>query len=102
MPTLLVVDDDADQLSVRAMVLRREGYTVLESSDVAGALAHGAADLVVMDMIPGALSLIESIGSRAPIIVLTGRAVDGLPVARVLRKPCRSRVLIDTIAELLA
>jgi hypothetical protein len=34
--------------------------------------------------------------------VFTGLTVTGLPVARVLRKPCRTRVLLDTIAELLA
>jgi DNA-binding response OmpR family regulator len=102
MATLLLVDDDPDQLAVRTLVLEREGYKVLAGTDVAGALAHRDADLVIMDLVPDALSLIASIGSRAPIIVLTGRNVADLPVARVLRKPCRTRVLLETIAEVLA
>jgi len=102
MPTLLLVDDDPDQLAIRTMVLEREGYRVLAASDVAGALTHPDADLVIMDLVPDALGLIASIGSRAPIIVLTGAAsVGNLPVARVLRKPCRTRVLLDAIAELI-
>jgi DNA-binding response OmpR family regulator len=100
MPTLLLVDDDPDQLAIRTMVLEREGYTVLAAPDVVTALAHPIADLVVMDLVPDYPGLIASIGSRAPIIVLTGARVDGLPVARVLRKPCRTRVLLETIAEL--
>ncbi len=102
MATLLVVDDDADQLAVRVMVLEREGYKVLAAADVASALAHRQFDLVLMDLVQDGLSLIASIGSRAPIIVFTGATVSGLPVARILRKPCRTRVLLDTIAELLA
>jgi DNA-binding response OmpR family regulator len=101
MPTLLLVDDDPDQLDVRTMVLERAGYKVLAASGVAAALEHPTADLVVMDLVPDGLSLIASIGSRVPIIVLTGAAgVDNLPVARVLRKPCRTHVLLETIAEL--
>ena len=101
MATLLLVDDDADQLTVRAMLLERAGHKVLTAADVATALAHPDADLVVLDLVPDARNLIASIGSRVPIIVLTGATVADLPVARVLRKPCRSRVLLDTIAEVL-
>ncbi|HTP87625.1 MAG TPA: response regulator [Bryobacteraceae bacterium] len=106
MATVLVVDDDADQLDLRAMALRGAGHTVLEAADVASAAACDTADLVVMDLrlptIADGLRLIASLGSRAPIIVLTGGAAENLPVARVLRKPCRSRLLLDTIAEVLA
>ena len=108
MATLLLVDDDADQLAVRMMVLEREGYTVLAASDVAGALAHlesGAPGVVLMDLklptVEDGLGLIASIGSRAPIIVLTGATLASLPVARLLRKPCRTRMLLDAIAEVL-
>jgi DNA-binding response OmpR family regulator len=102
MTTLLLVDDDPDQLAMRTMVLEREGYRVLAAADVAGALMHRDADLVIMDLVPDSLSLIASIGSRAPIIVLSGATVTDLPVARVLRKPCRTRVLLEAIAEVLA
>ncbi|MGA2185686.1 MAG: response regulator [Bryobacteraceae bacterium] len=106
MATLLLVDDDPDQLAVRTLVLEREGYKVLAAADVASALAHRESDLVLMDLrlptVEDGMNLIASIGSRAPIIVLTGAAVAGLPVARVLRKPCRTRVLLETIAEVLA
>lgn len=99
MTTLLLVDDDADQLAMRAMVLERAGYKVLAAADVAGALAHCEFDLLVMDLIDDYRSLIASAGSR-PIIVFTGSTVTGLPVARILRKPCPTRVLLATIAEL--
>jgi DNA-binding response OmpR family regulator len=100
MTTLLLVDDDADQLAMRAMVLERAGYKVLVAAEVAGALAYCEFDVLIMDLIEDYLSLIASIGSR-PIIVLTGRGtVPDLPVARILRKPCPTRVLLATIAEL--
>jgi len=99
MTTLLLVDDDADQLAMRALVLERAGYKVLTAADVAGALAYCEFDVLIMDLIEDYLSLIASAGSR-PIIVLTGSTVTGLPVARVLRKPCPTRALLATIAEL--
>ncbi len=106
MPTLLLVDDDPDQLAVRTMVLEREGFIVLPAADTAAALFHRDYDLVVMDLrlptVDDGMKLIASIGSRAPIIVFTGATVSGLPVARILRKPCRTRTLLEAIAEVLA
>jgi DNA-binding response OmpR family regulator len=99
MTTLLLVDDDADQLAMRAMVLEREGYKVLTAGGVASALAYREFDLLIMDLIDDYRSLIASAGSR-PIVVLSGSTVAGLPVTRVLRKPCPTRVLLATIAEL--
>jgi DNA-binding response OmpR family regulator len=100
MATLLLVDDDSDQLAMRAMVLERAGYRVIVAADAAGARECPDVDLVIMDLVQDALSLIASIGSRVPVIVLTGSTVTGLPVVRVLRKPCPTRVLLATIAEL--
>ena len=109
MATLLVVDDDPEQLAIRARVLEREGYKVLPATDVATArvlLDQAAPNLVVMDLrlptIEDGMSLIGLVGSRAPIIVLTGAELEGLPVARVLRKPCRTPLLLDSIAAVLA
>jgi DNA-binding response OmpR family regulator len=99
MTTLLLVDDDPDQLAMRAMVLERAGYKVFAAADVAGSAAHREFDLLIMDLIEDYRSLIASAGSR-PIVVLTGSTVTGLPVARVLRKPCPTRVLLATIAAL--
>jgi DNA-binding response OmpR family regulator len=99
MTTLLLVDDDADQLAMRAMVLERAGYKVFAAADAAGAMAYREFDLLIMDLIEDYRSLIASAGSR-PIVVLTGSTVTGFPVARVLRKPCPTRVLLATIAEL--
>jgi DNA-binding response OmpR family regulator len=84
---------------MRAMVLECAGYKVLAAADVSAALAHREFDLLIMDLIDDYRSLIASAGSR-PIIVLTGSTVTGLPVARILRKPCPTRVLLATIAEL--
>jgi len=109
MSTVLLVEDDRDQLGVRAMLLEREGYAVLAAADADAALAHLAsrhADIVIMDLrlpkIEDGLRLISAIGPRAPVIVLTGGHAHELPVAHVLRKPCRTRVLLDTISAVLA
>ncbi len=109
MPLLLVVDDDPDQLSIRTMILEREGYRVLTAMNAESALAQFEAhrpDLVIMDMgLPEASAgerLIAAIGRRAPVVVLSGAPPDGLPVACVLRKPCKSRTLLSSIAAMLA
>jgi len=109
MSTVLLVEDDRDQLGLRTMLLEREGYAVVATADADEAAAQIEArlpDVVVMDLrlpkIEDGLRLISAIGSRAPVIVLTGGHVHELPVARVLRKPCRTRVLLDTIAAILA
>jgi len=109
MSTLLLVEDDRDQLALRTMLLEREGYDVVAAADADDAVARmetRAPDVVVMDLrLPRAedgLRLISVIGTRAPVIVLTGSHMQELPVAHVLRKPCRTRVLLDTIAAVLA
>jgi len=108
MSTVLLVEDDRDQLVLRTMLLEREGYAVLAAADADEASAQMAArlpDIVVMDlrlpMIEDGLRLISAIGSRAPVIVLTGGHVHELPVSHVLRKPCRTRVLLDAISAIL-
>ena len=109
MPLLLVVDDDADQLSIRALILEHAGYAVTTAAGVESAIAQFAAnrpDLVIMDMrLPEASDgerLIAAIGGKAPVVVLSGAPPRGLPVARVLRKPCASRKLLRSIAEALS
>jgi DNA-binding response OmpR family regulator len=91
------------------MLLEREGYAVVAAADADEAAARIEArlpDVVVMDLrlpkIEDGLRLISAIGARAPVIVLTGGLAQELPVAHVLRKPCRTRVLLDTIAAVLA
>ena len=108
MSTVLLVEDDRDQLSLRTMLLEREGFAVLAASDADEAAAHieaGRPDVVVMDLrlprIEDGLRLISVVGARAPVIVLTGGHVHELPVAHVLRKPCRTRVLLDAISAVL-
>jgi len=108
-PTVLLVEDDRDQLGVRALLLEREGYAVLTAADADAALGQMETrppGVVVMDLrlpkIEDGLRLISGIGARAPVIVLTGGRVSDLPVVRVLKKPCRSRVLLDAIAEVLS
>jgi len=108
MRTLLLVEDDPDQLGVRTMLLEREGFNVLAETDADQAAARIEArlpDVVVMDLrlplMEDGLRLIAAIGARVPVIVLTGGHAPDLPVARVLHKPCRTRILLDVIGEVM-
>jgi len=106
MATVLLVEDDADQLQMRKLIFERSGYTVREARTAAQALALAAgSDVIVMDLgIPqreDGLQLISAIGRASRIIVLTGDASGlDLPVDLQLQKPCSSRVLLDAVARL--
>lgn len=112
MATVLLVEDDPDQLDLRRQILEAAGHEVFPAASRAEALAHPAAAQVgVVDIrIPAladGLALIQSLQERAPdmkLIVLSGWTQDlqALPpnVHLVLEKPARSRSLLQHIARL--
>jgi DNA-binding response OmpR family regulator len=115
MPRLLVVDDDAAALSLRKLILEREGYQVSAAADPASAralFAETQPEFVILDLrLPEAvdgLGLIRDFRASSfsvRIIVLAGWPPDleGFPEAamvdRILTKPIRTAVLLDALAS---
>lgn len=120
MSRVLVADDDAVQLELRAKLLEVGGHQVTVASCPAETLRQlSSADIVVMDLRfrnargePDAregLSLIRDIresGCAAPVIVLSGwpEDLDGTPeerlVSRVMVKPVGLAALLTAIEAL--
>src|SRR5579864_4318761 len=120
MPRILVADDDAQQLKLRALLLEAGGHEVaiaFSPSEVMRRLA--TADVVIMDLrFPNArgepdaaegLTLIRQIreqGCGAPVIVMSGwpQDLEGSPeeklVSRVMVKPVGMAALLQAIEEL--
>ena len=109
MARLLLVEDDAELLELQSLILRRAGHEVLSTQSAEAALKCFQArrpDVVIMDYrIPrpeDGAGLIRDLGPGVRVIVLSGASlkdtVEG--AARVLRKPCSPRVLLQAIAEL--
>ncbi len=116
MAKLLLVDDDPDQLEVRALLMERAGHQVSTASRPDAALAaceHCRPEVVLMDLrLPRAddgLALIRQLRRRFPavaIVVLSGLAdsfasfPESKLVNRFFRKPVRSHDLLGAIQEL--
>ena len=121
MARILIVDDDARQLDLRARIFETGGYQVSVAFSPAEAGRHiSGADLVVMDLrFPNAqgeadaaegrklIRRIRDSGSRAPIVVLSGWPADLADTpeerltSRVLLKPISMAALLAAVAELL-
>jgi CheY-like chemotaxis protein len=112
---LLVVEDDADQLEIRSLLLEHAGYEVVRAASVDQALQRlaPAPDAAIIDLsLPrpeDGRFLLREIRSRAPevpLVVLTGlaEALHGQPekplVTAILQKPSPTRNLLDTIARI--
>ena len=119
---ILVADDNWQQLDVRKLLLEQVGHQVAVAWSVSETMRQvesGNAELVIMDLrFPNAagepdasegLALIRGIrecGCRVPLIVLSGwpQEIYGSPeeslVSRVMMKPVKASVLLETIAEL--
>jgi len=119
---ILVADDDWQQLNLRKLLLEQVGHQVAVAWSVSETMRQvelGGAELVIMDLrFPNAAgepdsregrALIRQIrdsGCRVPLIVLSGWPEDlyGSPeesmVSRVMVKPVKVKVLLETIAEL--
>jgi CheY-like chemotaxis protein len=112
--TVLVVDDDLDQLAVRAELFRSSGFTAIEAAGREQALQLAAdhrPGCVVMDLnLPAkadGLALIRELKELDPnvhVILLTGsdrkvldHRVEATMVDAVLRKPAQSSKLIRAL-----
>jgi CheY-like chemotaxis protein len=123
MPSILVADDDPQQLLLRRALLETAGHEVriaLTASDVQRQLTAAAPDLLVMDLkFPNAegesdaeegLALIRQVHHQMPslpVIVLSGwpEVLDGRPeetwIRRVILKPCRMEALLGAVRDVL-
>lgn len=114
---VLLVDDDEDQLIVRALLLECAGFNVIRASDCGSALARAAADhpqCAILDLhLPtedAGLQLIralKNLDEQIRLVVLTGADPDRLftqPEAKlvdqVLQKPASSAFLIEHLKQL--
>ena len=109
MPRVLLVEDEIDQLAIRRQLLEHAGYEVItaQSATVALPLLAGCQALVMDLRIPNLEDGLELIlaaeAASVRIIVLSGAASDVvLPVDEFLIKPCSSKKLLETIAQLCA
>ena len=108
MARVLLVDDDPDQLDVRASILTQAGHQVETASNLTEALARGqGCEAAVVDLIPETEELLRQLreaGTR--VIVLSGRdpeiAALSSRVDHFLMKPCPSRILLESIARVCA
>ena len=121
MATLLLADDDAIVRYALALLLRSNGYHVLEapSNDAALALAKENPDAIITDVnMPGmtALEILEELKKTNPdigIIALSGGAMHQRPglaesfaetgaANRVLQKPVRNEQLLQEVEAVLS
>ena len=124
MSRILVADDDALQLDLHKTVLEGQGHQVDLAISVRGALRfieRGQPELVIMDLrFPNdsgqqdagegitLIRRIRELDDAVPVIVLSGwpDALYGRPeermVSRILVKPVKTPILLDTIRELVA
>lgn len=105
MARVLLIEDDPEQLELRASILTNAGHQVETASNLTGALERRTGcQVVVMDLIPRSEELLEQLSDTgARIIVLSGREPDGAGLSRrvdeFLIKPCPARRLLETIAR---
>lgn len=113
--TALVVDDDEAVLRVTMGYLVRGGFNVLGAhggEDALARLRERTVDLVVTDLrMPGmnGLELIRNIRKtqpKLPVVVATGHSTEAmaiealnLGVSAYLRKPVRSKPLLDAVSK---
>jgi CheY-like chemotaxis protein len=112
---VLLIDDSSAQLEMRAAILRQAGAKVLLAKSAPEALEHlrtdalGKIDVIVTDhVLPGDSGAVfvrqlREIGTRIPVIVITGLAeaeeeYAGLHVI-FPHKPCPPEELISRVEE---
>jgi DNA-binding response OmpR family regulator len=105
MARILLLEDDPDQLEFRKLLLENAGHHVQTAASASEATASAAvADVIVLDLVPGAEDLLAGLPETARVVVLSGREVVSKAVAArsacLLRKPCSSRTLIEAISRI--
>ncbi len=114
--TILVVDDDDQLRTIAVRILRRSGYTTLEASDGAAALAiaKGAAIHVVLTdvFLPGMEGSTMAAAMRAiypelPIVFMSGgdetvAKTEEIKGSLFLPKPFTPKSLSETVARALS
>jgi len=109
MATVLVVEDDRDQLELRRLNLEAAGHTVLPARSPQEALAHKTiAQVAVLDLriprLADGLKLIQRLQERSPamkLIVLSGSTAGlTLKVDKIMEKPVKTKALLHHIARL--
>ncbi len=112
--TILVVEDEDSVRGLVVAVLRRSGYSVIESADGHDALAKlrnlsGDVHLVVTDVVmpnmhgPDLAAQLQESSRPIPVLFISGYAkpTDSLGDAPYLQKPFTPRVLVKKVQELL-
>ncbi len=120
MPTILIVDDDPNNLRMLSYSLRKVGYEVITAANGQKGLdilAEKIVQLAILDLsmpVMDGLSLLKIIRSNStlaelPVIILTASGNDRdltaarqLGVSGFLTKPSSSHGLIDLIRQILA
>lgn len=106
MARVLLVEDDPDQLELRAAILIQAGHEVETASDLTVALERcRGCQVAVMDLIPRTEELLNQLKSEGTrIIVLSGRERDRTALSHqvdeFLVKPCSSQRLLESIARI--
>jgi DNA-binding response OmpR family regulator len=116
--SILVVDDEENLRRTLALILQREGYTVMTAASIKearGCLEAGSYDLVFLDLkLPDAsgLTLLPEMRSQypdMPVLILTAHDKLGVALEAVrggardyLLKPVDPPVLLARVKELLA
>jgi DNA-binding response OmpR family regulator len=83
-PTVLVVEDDADQRFLYEQFLQREGFrveTAISVDETKAVLAAAKLDAIIMDLSIGGFALLEHIRASdetrdVPVLVVSGRRQD--------------------------
>lgn len=104
MGRILLLEDDPDQLAIRKLLLENAGHQVRTAASVADVIAEEGCDVIVMDLVPGWDDLLARIPETTRLIVLSGRQIVSEQLsarsACVLRKPCPSGTLMETVGRL--
>jgi CheY-like chemotaxis protein len=114
-PTVLIVEDDADQRELFCSTMRWAGFQIqpaVDGTDALRSIEIAPPDVVVLDlMLPSldGLSVRQEIASNAatrdiPVVVVTGsdRDVPGLAASSILRKPISPDQLVAAVRDALA
>jgi two-component system, sensor histidine kinase and response regulator len=116
MARVLIVDDDVESLLMLKLVLTRNGHEVKplnRATNLHEEIEKAKPDLLILDMMmPGvmggmAYDMVRSeIGPTLPVIISTGTSMKvrgtGDPLLRYCPKPVETKLLLDTIKELMA